>query len=34
MSGELVEVANKPTQILRVPIPFAVKKFDLIRKYR
>lgn len=33
-NGELVEIANKPTQILRVPIPFAVKKFDLIRKYR
>ncbi|MBE6113839.1 MAG: U32 family peptidase [Erysipelotrichaceae bacterium] len=33
-SGELVEIANKPTQILRVPIPFEVKKFDLIRKYR
>ncbi len=33
-TGEEVEVANKPTQILRVKIPFAVSAHDMIRKVR
>ena len=33
-SGEVVEVANKPTQILRVKIPFVVSQHDLVRKVR
>lgn len=32
--GESVEVANKPTQILRIPLDFKVSKYDLIRKVR
>ena len=32
--GSVVEVANKPTQILRIPLEFKVSKHDLIRKVR
>lgn len=32
--GTVVEVANKPTQILRIPLDFKVSKHDLIRKVR
>ena len=31
---EVVEVANKPTQVLRVKIPFKVAEHDLVRKVR
>lgn len=32
--GNVVDVANKPTQILRIPMDFKVSKHDLIRKVR
>lgn len=32
--GNLVEVANKPTQILYMELPFAVSRHDMIRKRR
>lgn len=33
-TNEVVEIANKPTQVLRVKIPFKVEEHDLVRKVR